>query len=238
MITADIKRPRVICHMMASIDGRIVTRGWPLSEEGRRQYEIVHEIFHAQAWLCGRITMQEHFAAGARPDSEVARTHDGPERGDFIAPGEHSSFAIAVDPRGKLIWASGDLAGDHVVALLTHRVSDEYLMDLRDRGVSYLLSGQRDVDLPLALTKIAERLGVQTLMLEGGGSVNGSFLSAGLVDEVSLLLAPVVDGRIGTPCVFDWSSEHASAKRLSLQSADHQKDGLLHLRYAVENARD
>ena len=35
-------RPRVICHMMTSLDGRIVTDGWPLSEKGRRQYEQVH----------------------------------------------------------------------------------------------------------------------------------------------------------------------------------------------------
>jgi hypothetical protein len=33
------RRPRVICHMMTSVDGRIVVRGWPLSAEARRQYD-------------------------------------------------------------------------------------------------------------------------------------------------------------------------------------------------------
>lgn len=31
-------------------------------------------------------------------------------------------------------------------------------------------------------------------MLEGGDGINGSFLRAGLIDEVSLLIAPVADG--------------------------------------------
>jgi riboflavin biosynthesis pyrimidine reductase len=32
-------RPRVICHMLASVDGRIVTDGCPLSPEARGTYE-------------------------------------------------------------------------------------------------------------------------------------------------------------------------------------------------------
>jgi hypothetical protein len=32
-------RPRVICHMVASVDGRIVPDGWPLSVDVRKHYE-------------------------------------------------------------------------------------------------------------------------------------------------------------------------------------------------------
>ena len=74
------ERPRVICHMMTSVDGRIVTEGWPLSMEGRRQYEQVHATYESDAWLCGRVTMEQHFAAGTRSDAEVERVHDGPAR--------------------------------------------------------------------------------------------------------------------------------------------------------------
>jgi riboflavin biosynthesis pyrimidine reductase len=137
------QRPRVICHMMASVDGRIVTDGWPLSAEGQRQYELVHATYAPDGWLCGRVTMEQHFADGARSDAEVARTYDGPPREDFVAPGEHASVAIAVDPSGKLLWESGDVDGDHVVAVLSERVSDDYLTTLRERGVSYLLCGAR-----------------------------------------------------------------------------------------------
>ena len=60
--------------------------------------------------------------------------------------------------------------------------------------MSYLLAGAHDLDLPLALAKIGERSGVRTLMLEGGGRINGGMLRAGLIDEVSVLVAPLVDG--------------------------------------------
>src|SRR5690349_2403191 len=94
---SNTRRPRVICHMMTSIDGRIMTDGWPLSPEGRRQYEQIHAGYAAEGWLCGRVTMEQHFAQGTRSDEEIAQEYRGPQRDDHRAPGEHDSFAFAVD---------------------------------------------------------------------------------------------------------------------------------------------
>ena len=220
--------------MLPSVDGRIVTSGWPLSDAARKQYELVHESYEADGWICGRITM-EPFAGGVRPEPEVAREHaGGAARADFIAPGEHDSYAFAVDPRGRLAWTSNDISGDHVVAILSERVSDEYLDFLRKRGVSYLLAGARDIDFPLALEKIGARFGVRTLLLEGGGKINGSMLRAGLVDEVSLLVAPVVDGRTGTPTLFDVEGDGTTPSRLVLAHVERREGDVLWLRYRVE----
>jgi 2,5-diamino-6-(ribosylamino)-4(3H)-pyrimidinone 5'-phosphate reductase len=67
-------RPRVICHMAASLDGRIVVDAWPESAAAaaRRQYELVHASYESDGWICGRVTM-EPFAGGLRPDADVAR---------------------------------------------------------------------------------------------------------------------------------------------------------------------
>jgi 2,5-diamino-6-(ribosylamino)-4(3H)-pyrimidinone 5'-phosphate reductase len=234
MTAPESRRPRVICHMMASVDGRIVVDGWPMSDEGRRQYELVHATYEPDGWICGRVTMEQHFAQGVRSRDEVAREHHGGPREDFVAPGEHDSFAFAVDAGGRLAWETGDIDGDHVVAVLSERVSDEYLASLRGRGVSYLLAGARDVDLPLALEKIGERFGVRTLMLEGGGRINGGMLRDGLVDEVSLLIAPVADGRIGTPALFDDDADDVTPRRLALESVERRTDDVLWIRYRVE----
>ena len=228
-------RPRVICHMTASIDGRIVVDGWPVSAEVRRQYEQVHASYQPDGWICGRVTM-EPFAGGVRSDADVAREHaGGAPREDFRAAGEFDSFAFAIDPGGRLAWESNDIDGDHVVAILSDRVSDEYLAFLRGRGVSYLLAGARDVDLSLALEKVGKRFGTRTLMLEGGGRINGGMLRAGLVDEVSLLVAPVVDGRIGTPALFDVVDDDVTPWRLALEAVERRGDDLLWLRYRVES---
>jgi 2,5-diamino-6-(ribosylamino)-4(3H)-pyrimidinone 5'-phosphate reductase len=235
-MTSPSRRPRVICHMMTSLDGRILTDGWPLSREGRRQYEEIHSQYDAQGWLCGRVTMEQHFAQGRRPDAEVAREHQGKPREDFIAPGDHSSFAFALDSHGKLAWSKNEIDGDHVVAILSERVSDEYLEFLRSRGVSYLITGSRDVDLRDALEKIAAKFGVRTLMLEGGGKINGSFLRAGLIDEVSVLVAPVADGRMGTPALFDVEGNDVAPRRLTLTEVEKRADGVLWLRYQADSA--
>lgn len=227
------RRPRVVCHMAASIDGRIVVDGWPRALSGTvsRHYEQVHADYEAGGWICGRVTM-EPFAKRVRSEAEVAREHRGPSREDFIAPGDHDSFAFAIDPAGRLAWESNDVGGDHVVAVLSERVSDDYLDFLRGRGVSYLLAGARDVDLPFALEKIGARLGVKTLMLEGGGRINGSMLSAGLIDEVSLLVAPIADGHAGTPTLFDMDAGGAP-RRLVLARVEQRADDVLWLRYQV-----
>lgn len=231
-MTEHRARPRVICHMMASVDGRIVTDGWPLSEDERAEYEWVHDSYEGDGWLVGRATLERHFAAGVRPAAEVAREHGGAPREDFLAPGEPDSFAIAVDARGKLVWEAGDVDGDHLVVLLTERVSDDYLAALRGRGVSYLFAGREELDLPLALEKIGTRLGVRTLMLEGGGGINGSMLRAGLVDELSLLVAPVADGRTGTAALFDVVGD-ATPHRLTLDSVERRTGDMLWLRYRL-----
>lgn len=230
-------RPRVICHMMASVDGRIVVDRWPITPEGRREYERVHNSYQPDGWICGRITM-EPFAGGVRPEAEVAHEHAGAPREDYVAPGRHESFAFAIDSHGRLAWESAEIEADHVVAILSERVSDEYLAFLRERGVSYLMAGTRDVDLPRALEKIAARFGVRTLMLEGGGRINGAMLRAGLIDEVSLLLVPVADGRIGTPALFDDDGDDVTPRRLALESVERQVDDVLWLRYHVEPMLD
>jgi 2,5-diamino-6-(ribosylamino)-4(3H)-pyrimidinone 5'-phosphate reductase len=234
-MTLTTARPRVICHMATSIDGRIVVDGWPAanSDAVRRHYEAVHASYEADGWLCGRVTM-EPFAKRMRSETEVQREHaGGASREDFVAPGEHESFAFTIDPSGRLAWESGDISGDHVVAILSERVSDEYLAFLRGRGVSYLLAGADDVDLRLALEKIGERFGVRTLMLEGGGRINGGMLRAGLIDEVSLLIAPVADGRVGTPALFDVDEAPAPC-RLALEAVERRAEDVLWLRYRVE----
>jgi 2,5-diamino-6-(ribosylamino)-4(3H)-pyrimidinone 5'-phosphate reductase len=235
-----MKRPRVICHMIGSIDGRIATDDWPLSDEGRRQYELVHASYAPDGWLCGRVTMEQHFAQRTRSDADVAREYSGnARRDDYRAPGDHDSFAFIADSHGRLVWEENEIDGDHIVVLLSELVSTEYLELLRERGVSYLLAGHPEVDLRSALEKIAAQYGVRTLLLEGGGRINGAMLSAGLVDEVSLLIAPVVDGRMGTPAVFDVARGDIALHgphRLALEFVERRADDVLWLRYRVEAA--
>jgi len=76
------------------------------------------------------------------------------------------------------------------------------------------------------------------LLLEGGGHINGAFLQAGLVDEVSLLLVPGIDGRHEVPAVFDGVKPASkTAVPLKLKSVDRREKDTLWLRCDVSTTR-
>jgi 2,5-diamino-6-(ribosylamino)-4(3H)-pyrimidinone 5'-phosphate reductase len=227
-----MNKPYVICHMVASIDGRIATSGWNLSPEGRAEYEHTAATYQADAWMCGRITMSG-YARGTAPATPPAPSGVVTTT-DFLAPRARAPYAIAVDPSGKLYWHTNAIDGDQVVAVLTEKVTAEYLAYLQAQQVSYLFAGTRTIDLPTALAKIADTLRVKTLLLEGGGKINGSMLRAGLIDEISLLIAPIADGTNGTPTLFDTVAQTVGAHpavRLTLLAMEQRADGIVWLRY-------
>jgi riboflavin biosynthesis pyrimidine reductase len=179
----------------------------------------------------------EPFAGRVRSDSEIAdEVSGGLARDDYVAPGEHDSFAFAIDASGRLAWESNDIGGDHVVAILSGRVSNEYLAFLRDRRVSYILAGATDIDLPAALEKIGKVFGVKTLMLEGGGKVNGTLLRAGLIDQISLLMAPVADGRVGIASLFDVVDADAKPVQMLLEQVERRPSNIVWLRYRIDTS--
>jgi 2,5-diamino-6-(ribosylamino)-4(3H)-pyrimidinone 5'-phosphate reductase len=223
-------RPHVVCHMVPSVDGRIVVGRWRLGRTLLAEYERAARTFDADAWIIGRVSM-EPYAGRARLPARGGRERI--PRTDFVARPDARSWAVALDPSGKLRWESGSIDGEHAVAVLTERVPDRILAFLRAKGVSYLFGGRTRLDLRTVLRKLRSRLGIRTLLLEGGGKINGSFLAAGLVDELSVLVAPVADGSVGTPTLFDAPEGRGPARRLSLLSVERRPGGLVWLRYAV-----
>src|SRR4029453_9623587 len=122
------RRPRIVCHMAASLDGRIVVDGWPesVAVAVRREYELVHASYEADGWICGRVTM-EPFAKRTRSEPEVARHYSGtPAREDFRPPGDFDSFAFAIDASGRLAWETNDIDGDHAGGILPEEVFYKY----------------------------------------------------------------------------------------------------------------
>jgi 2,5-diamino-6-(ribosylamino)-4(3H)-pyrimidinone 5'-phosphate reductase len=228
---APSARPYVICHMAPSVDGRIVVDDWPLpGRDLTTEYERTAAALYGDAWIIGRVSMQPYAgSAKVPPRSGRARI----PRTDFVARSDAPSYAIAIDPSGKLRWESGAIDEEHVVAILTEQVTDRYLAFLRAQGVSYLFGGRDRIDLGAVLRKLRTRFGVRRLLLEGGGKINGSFLAAGLIDELSLLVAPVADGSVGTPSLFDAGKGRGPVRHLKLLSAERRGRDLLWVRYRV-----
>ncbi|TXN68533.1 RibD family protein [Methylobacterium sp. WL6] len=235
---AETARPHVICHMTSSVDGRIKTRRWGIDADGH--YETVHARLDGDAWMCGRVTMQG-YADSATPLA-APPADDGPvPREDHVARHDASGYAVALDAKGRLDWgARNEITGDHVVVVLTEAVPDAHLRRLRAGGQSYLFAGTETIDFALAVEKLGRLFGIARLLVEGGGGLNGSMLRAGVIDELSLLLAPAVDGLRGTPAVFDVDGTEADSlgakRRLELRSCETLSGGVVWLRYRVAAA--
>lgn len=233
-------RPYVLCHMTTSVDGRIKVRRWT-TIDADSHYETVHKQLGGDAWMCGRITMQGYADSAdplAEPPASAPPEAPAP-REDHVARTDASGYAVALDARGAMDWgARNEIEGDHVVVVTTAQASDDRLRRLRAGGQSYILAGEREVDFALALTKLKRLFGIERLLLEGGGRINGSMLRAGLVDELSLLLAPAVDGVIGTPALFDLEGGEADSmgarRRLVRTACEPFDDGTVWLRYRIE----
>ena len=231
-------KPYVVCHMIASLDGRILPGRWTESPDGDRKawtttYAAIHESLAGEAWLVGRVTMAELSPALPHPPATFAT----PSRANHFAPGRARPYAIAVDPSGKLHFDRPDIDGDAIVVLLGRDVGDAHLAELAADGVSYIVSPTPDIDLAAALDDLGRELGVRRLILEGGGGVNGAFLAAGLVDEVSLLIAPTLDGGEGSRSLAEFRAGLKGKTQLSLTSCERFEHGLVRLIYAARRQR-
>ncbi len=141
-------KPHVTILMVTSIDGRLHPSRFTSSPDGSRrewsaQYEKVHGSLNGDAWLVGRVTMQEMSKASAHPPAKA----DGVRRPLNVAKGRAKPFAVALDPSGKVHFARSDVGGDHAIVLLGKDVPDSHLAELAADGVSYVVSDKNDIDL-------------------------------------------------------------------------------------------
>src|ERR1700676_4291650 len=62
-------KPYVICHMNASVDGRILGSRWrPAENRKAGLFERLHEQLGGGSWLIGRVTGSEYAKADSYPD--------------------------------------------------------------------------------------------------------------------------------------------------------------------------
>ncbi len=227
-------RPHTICHMVTSIDGRTLGSRWsPGGIDMGALFERVHDDrLGGGSWIVGRVTGDEFAKGEAYPQSSETFARE-----DHIAAKDAGTYGIVLDAHGKIAWGMKEIGGDPIVVVLTETVSDSHIAGLRADGVSYIFAGRDALDLALALTKLKSLLGLDRLLIEGGGGANGAFLRAGLVDEISLVIAPAVDGRDGAPSMFHGSEEAGKAPVEAIELLSHEtiEGGAVWLRYKVRN---
>jgi riboflavin biosynthesis pyrimidine reductase len=229
-----VLKPHVICHMLSSVDGRILGSRWrPQGFDSAGLFERLHDELGCDAWVIGRVTGQE-FAKGSRYQEQASAR---PAREARFVRRDAPTYGVVLDAQGKIAWGRADIGGDPIVVVLSQQVSDAHLHGLQQDGVSYIFAGEQQLDLAGALETLNRELGIKRVLIEGGGVANGAFLRAGLVDELSLVVCPTVDGAKGAPCIFDSSEADAGLSApvltMRLDSSEVLEGGAVWLRYTL-----
>lgn len=178
---------RIDCPMVAQISGE--------------EYYTALESFGVSSKLSGRVTAALECSAVAE---ETAATTGTPINGESVhKAAESEEYTIVVDTHGRLQMQSCEADGCPLLVVMSEDVTEEHLEKLRQEHVSWIAVGKRRIDLKRAVEILAEQFGVEKLIIVGGGNINGGFLEAGLIDEVSVMIASGIDGRRGETSVFD-----------------------------------
>lgn len=123
-----------------------------------------------------------------------------------------------------------------MIEVLTEAVSPAYLGYLRSFGISYIFAGKESLDCGMLLEKLYRLFGIEKLMVAGGGLMNWSFVQEGLIDELSLVIAPVADGGTDSVSIFE-RADFLPAKApaaFELKEVKQVEGSVLWLRYLAK----
>lgn len=225
-----MQKPYIICHMMMAADGRI---DCSMTEKinGVDEYYLTLNALNTPSTVSGRVTAQLEMAQ-AGSFSPVNGAPYGKE--GFCKNAVAKGYEIIVDTKGTLLWDEGDTAKPYLI-IMSENAPCEYIDYLNEKRISWITCGKERIDLRCASEILANEFGIERMAIVGGGHINGSFLDKGLVDEVSLLIGPAIDGREGEAAVFDGRQEDREPVHMQLTDVQKYEDGAVWLRYEVKN---
>lgn len=221
--------PHVVIHNAVSVDGRIDG----FVPEISLYYELAG-TWDVDAHLVGADTLIESGAATGPEDPDSAETGSEGAGSDSKPRGKPPRLVVS-DSRGRVTnWNAiqEQPFWSDVLVLCSETTPEEYLDGLDANGIAYQIIGDDHVDLGAALAQLDDR-GVETVLVDSGGTLNGHLLVAGLVDEVSVLVHPALVGGTSARAFVRGPDPEDGATSLELVSVDELDGDLVWLRYAV-----
>jgi 2,5-diamino-6-(ribosylamino)-4(3H)-pyrimidinone 5'-phosphate reductase len=230
---AEVQRPHVHMNVAATADGKIDTferRGAAISST--RDKERVDRLrADSDAVMIGGRTLQDEDpgltvkSAALRAERKALGRQENPAK-------------VAVASRLALKPACKFLTAGPARRLLftTPRTEAAEISRLRLDGAEVFVQPGERVDLQQALATLKQD-GIERLMVEGGATLNFELLRLGLVDELTVYVAPMVFGGENAPTLAGGGGLAGRlAIRLDLQRAEQWEDGGVLLHYVVRQA--
>lgn len=179
---------KVIVHNSISLDGSLLG----FATDMAAHYRIARG-FKAGIHLVGSSTALKGLRTfSPKPPRE--------EEKDLAPPKAKAKLPLWVIPdssgrlKGKLhVLRRSGLCRD-IVILTTHSTPNSYLRYLTERNYDWHYMGKRPIDYSHAFEVLAREYRTRTILTDAGKTLNGILLNSGLVNEISLLVHPVIAG--------------------------------------------
>ena len=202
------KLPWVAMKTAMTLDGKIATRTgdskWITGAEARA---YVHELRHRfMAILVGIGT--------AVADDPLLNCR-------IEGRGVRQPIRVVVDSNARLSLDSQlvKTAGEYrTIVAHTRFAPEESVKALRETGVEMLLCKEKEglVDVRNLLELLGQS-GIDSILLEGGGSLNYTFLSEGLADELYAFIAPKIVGGMNAKTPVEGAGMEKMADAINLE---------------------
>ena len=225
-----MKRPYTFINVAATADGKIDTferKGSAISS-AQDKARVDELRANADAVLVGGKTLLEEqpkltvksealregrIKRGAAPNPikvGVVTVADIPLESDFIKAG----------PARAVIFTTSQTSISHIEALRAH-------------GVEVFVHESPRVNLKQMMNTLSE-IGVNRLMVEGGGTINFELMKLGLVDELTIYIAPLIFGGNQAPTLAAGNGfTRNEAIALKLEKVETHEDGGILLIYKL-----
>ncbi len=186
-------------------------------------------VFKPDAHLIGSNTItsgMELYGTGTPPEKPS----------DFQKPKRNKKLPawVIIDTKGKLEGAlhtcrQFEYVRD-VIILVSQKTPKRYLQYLDERHYNHHCVGKDSVDLPNALALLAKTYHVKTIMTDTGRILGNLLLEQGLVDEISLLVHPVIVGKTS----YNMFSGIAKNLAVTLMKCEQMEKQYIWLLYKVQ----
>ena len=227
-----MNKPYIICYMMTSVDGRIDCDMVGQLAGVEDYYPLLDEL-GLQSAISGKTTARLELAE----KGEFTSKSSTPVNEETASKKTDSTngYTIVVDTKGSLLWKHDSEYDKPHILITSKQVSQEYLNYLDEQNISYIVTGDSQIDLAAACKVLKETFGIERLGIVGGPAINTAFLDAGLLDEVIVLIGAGIDGRASFPPVFNREDDSQTTPTpLKLVEAKTYDSGAVFIRYKTE----
>ena len=204
-------RPKIILSSAITLDGKIGQKNKKIVLSSKSDKIRVHKLrSNSDAILVGKNTVEQddplltvRYTKGKNPIRIILDSHG------------------TIKNHSKIIKTCKSVP---TIIVTSEHVSKSNLNRLKKLSVDIIVCGKNQVNITKLLTILSKK-GINTILLEGGGTLNRSFLKKNLIDEMIIALTPYVLGSENTVNLFEGISLTSLNTKSTLKLKNVKKNG-------------